>query len=83
MTSAAAPTVFVIDDDALVRPAIQGLLKSAGLRSETYETPQDFSRSNRLDGPRRVFRDLAERDRMQCAIIIAQTRERENPQLSP
>jgi FixJ family two-component response regulator len=55
MTPAAAPTVFVIDDDALVRPAIQGLLKSAGLRSETYETPQDFLRSNRPDGPRHVF----------------------------
>jgi FixJ family two-component response regulator len=65
MTPAAAPTVFVIDDDALVRPAIQGLLKFAGLCSETYETPQDFSRSNRPDGPRRVVRDLAERDRMQ------------------
>ena len=44
---------------------------------------RDFSRSNRPDGPSRVSRDLAERDRMQCAIIIAQARERENPQRSP
>ena len=38
MTPAGAPTVFVIDDDAAVRAAIQGLLKSVGLRSETFGT---------------------------------------------
>ena len=32
MTHAAAPMVFVIDDDAAVRASIQGLLKSVGLR---------------------------------------------------
>lgn len=36
MTPANAPTVFVIDDDDLVRAAIQGMLKSVGLRSETF-----------------------------------------------
>src|SRR3977135_68332 len=51
MTPAAAPTVFVIDDDALVRAAIQGMLKSVGLRSETFGTPQEFLRSKRPDGP--------------------------------
>ena len=48
MTPADAPTVFVIDDDALVRAAIQGMLKSVGLRSETFATPQEFLRSKRL-----------------------------------
>jgi len=33
MTSAGVATVFIIDDDAGVREAIQGLLKSVGLRS--------------------------------------------------
>ena len=42
MTPAAAPTVFVIDDDDLVRTAIQGMLKSVGLRSETFGTAQAF-----------------------------------------
>ena len=42
MTTAAAPTVFVIDDDDLVRAAIQGMLKSVGLRSETFGTAQEF-----------------------------------------
>jgi FixJ family two-component response regulator len=36
MTPADAPTVFVIDDDAGVRASIQGLLKSASLRSASF-----------------------------------------------
>jgi len=36
MTTAGAPTVFVIDDDAAVRTAIQGLLKSVGLQSQCF-----------------------------------------------
>src|SRR5882762_6610859 len=51
MKPAEAPTVYVIDDDALVRSAIQGLLKSVGLRSETFGAPQEFLRGKRLDGP--------------------------------
>src|SRR6267143_110474 len=39
-TPPGSPTVLVIDDD--VRAAIQGLLKSAGLRPETFGTAQDF-----------------------------------------
>jgi FixJ family two-component response regulator len=51
MKPADSPTVYVIDDDALVRSAIQGLLKSVGLRSETFGAPQEFLRGKRLDGP--------------------------------
>ena len=51
MTTATVPTVYVVDDDALVRSAIQGLLKSVGLRSETFGTPQEFLRGKRADGP--------------------------------
>jgi FixJ family two-component response regulator len=40
MTIATVPTVFVVDDDDLVRASIQGMLKSVGLRSETFGTPQ-------------------------------------------
>jgi FixJ family two-component response regulator len=50
MTLAGAPTVFVIDDDAGVRASIQGLLKSVGLRSETFGTAQEFLRSKRQEG---------------------------------
>jgi FixJ family two-component response regulator len=58
MTPAAAPTVFVIDDDDLVRAAIQGMLKSVGLRSETFGTPQEFLRSKRPDGPSCLVLDV-------------------------
>jgi FixJ family two-component response regulator len=47
--TASASTVFVIDDDPMVRAAIQGMLKSVGLRSETFGTPQEFLRSKRPD----------------------------------
>jgi FixJ family two-component response regulator len=58
MTPAGAPTVFVIDDDAGVRASIQGLLKSVGLRSETFGTTQDFLRSGRQDGPSCLVLDV-------------------------
>jgi hypothetical protein len=34
----AASTVFVVDDDDLVRASIQGMLKSVSLRSEAFGT---------------------------------------------
>jgi len=58
MTSSTAPTVFVVDDDALVRAAIQGMLKSVGLRSETFGTTQEFLRNYRLDGPSCLVLDV-------------------------
>src|SRR5437879_13782174 len=58
MTTAAAPTVFVIDDDELVRAAIQGMLKSVGLRSQTFATPQEFLCSKRADGPSCLVLDV-------------------------
>jgi FixJ family two-component response regulator len=58
MTRAASPTVFVIDDDDLVRAAIQGMLKSVGLHSETFGTPQEFLRSRRTDGPSCLVLDV-------------------------
>ena len=58
MTPADAPTVFVIDDDAAVRAAIQGLLKSVGLRSESFGAAQEFLRSKRPDGPSCLVLDV-------------------------
>jgi FixJ family two-component response regulator len=56
--AAGAPTVFVIDDDAAVRVSIQGLLKSVGLRSEAFETAQEFLRRKRPDGPSCLVLDV-------------------------
>jgi len=50
--------VFVVDDDDLVRAAIQGMLKSVGLRSETFGTAQEFLRSKRPDGPSCLVLDV-------------------------
>jgi FixJ family two-component response regulator len=58
MTPAAVPTVFVIDDDDLVRAAIQGMLKSVGLHSETFGTPQEFLRNKRSDVPSCLVLDV-------------------------
>jgi len=44
MTRANEVTVFVIDDDARMRAALERLLKSVGLHSESFATPQDFLR---------------------------------------
>jgi FixJ family two-component response regulator len=58
MTPADAPTVFVVDDDDLVRASIQGMLKSVGLHSETFGTPQDFLRTQRSVGPSCLVLDV-------------------------
>ena len=58
MTPAAGATVFVVDDDDFVRAAIQGMLKSVGLRSETFAAPQDFLRTKRPDGPSCLILDV-------------------------
>jgi FixJ family two-component response regulator len=58
MTPAGAPTVFIIDDDAAVRASIQDLLESLGLRSEAFETAEQFLRSKRSDGPSCLILDV-------------------------
>ncbi|HEX3680891.1 MAG TPA: response regulator transcription factor [Bryobacteraceae bacterium] len=58
MTTAGASIVFVIDDDPLVRAAIQGMLKSVGLRSETFGTAQEFLQRKPPDGPRCLILDV-------------------------
>jgi FixJ family two-component response regulator len=58
MTPAGSSTVFIIDDDAGMRASIQGLLKSVGLRSESFGTPQEFLRSKRSDNPSCLILDV-------------------------
>ena len=58
MKSAGSPTVFVIDDDASVRAAIEGMLKSVGLRSKTFGTTQEFLISKQMDGPSCLVLDV-------------------------
>ena len=50
--------VFIIDDDAGMRDAIQGLLKSTGLPSESFATTQEFLHRKRPDGPSCLVLDV-------------------------
>ena len=58
MTSPDTSIVFVIDDDAAVREAIQGLLKSVGLRSASFGTAQEFLSGARQDEPSCLVLDV-------------------------
>ena len=51
--------MFIIDDDAAVRASIQDLLESCGLRSESFETAEQFLRSKRSDGPSCLVLDVS------------------------
>jgi len=52
------PTVFVIDDDASVRDAIKGVVRSVGLRAETFASTQDFLRKWQPDRPSCLVLDV-------------------------
>jgi FixJ family two-component response regulator len=58
MTSPGTPTVFVIDDDARMRAAMQRLLKSIGLNTKSFATPEDFLQHKLPDGPSCVILDV-------------------------
>jgi FixJ family two-component response regulator len=52
------PIVFVIDDDALIRDGIRSLVKSVGLRVETFASAQDFMLAKRPDVPACLILDV-------------------------
>src|ERR1700720_2581892 len=51
-------TVFIVDDDPSMRASIQGLLKSANLRPESFGTAEEFLRSKRPEGPSCLVLDV-------------------------
>jgi FixJ family two-component response regulator len=59
MALADIPTVFVIDDDADIRASIRGLLKSADLRSECFETAEQFLQRKPPDSPSCLVLDVS------------------------
>jgi FixJ family two-component response regulator len=58
MTSADLPTVFIVEDDDRMRAAMQRLLKTVGLHSECFATPQDFLRRKLPDSPSCLILDV-------------------------
>ena len=51
MKAAAAPTVFIVDDDRGMRQAVQDLVESVGLRAESFATGQELLNKKRTSGP--------------------------------
>ena len=58
MTSADPPIVFIVDDDTRMSAAMQRLLKTVDLYSETFATPEDFLRHKLPNGPCCVVLDV-------------------------
>src|SRR5260370_5815320 len=58
MNSPDPPTVFIVDDDVRMRAAMQRLLRTVGLHSESFATPQDFLRHKLPDGPSCLVLDV-------------------------
>jgi FixJ family two-component response regulator len=50
--------VFVIDDDESVREALRSLIRSVGLRAETFASAHDFLRGARPDVPACLILDV-------------------------
>src|SRR5438270_3911031 len=49
--SGESPVVFIVDDDASVRDALEDLLRSIGLAATSFASTQEFLRSERPDAP--------------------------------
>jgi FixJ family two-component response regulator len=58
MTSPDRPTVFIVDDDDRMRAAMQRLLKTVGLCSQSFATPQEFLRHKLPDAPSCLVLDV-------------------------
>jgi FixJ family two-component response regulator len=58
MNSPDPPTVFIVDDDARMRAAMQRLLRTVGLHPESFATPQDFLRHKLPDNPSCLLLDV-------------------------
>jgi FixJ family two-component response regulator len=52
------PVVFVIDDDRMIRDGLQGLIRSVGLRVETFASAEDFLAAKRPDVPACLVLDV-------------------------
>jgi FixJ family two-component response regulator len=58
MNTSDTPTVFIIDDDPRMRAAMQRMLKSVGLNTKSFATPQEFLQHKLPDAPSCVVLDV-------------------------
>ena len=52
------PIVFIVDDDASVRDAVADLLRSVGLRAESFKSAEEFLQAKRPDAPGCIVLDV-------------------------
>ena len=52
------PVVFVVDDDSAVRESLDSLIRSIGLRVETFSSAQEFLRHKLPDAPACLILDI-------------------------
>lgn len=58
LMDAQGPIVFVVDDDASMRPAMESLIRSVGLRVKSFSSAQDFLCAERPDAPACLVLDV-------------------------
>jgi FixJ family two-component response regulator len=58
MTSEDSPIVLIVDDDTRMCAATQRLLKTVGLHSQSFATPEDFLRYKLPNGPSCLVLDV-------------------------
>jgi FixJ family two-component response regulator len=54
----AEPMVFIVDDDASVRKSLERLVRSVGLRGETFASAPEFLKREPTDGPSCLVLDV-------------------------
>ena len=52
------PLVYIVDDDVAVREALRGMIRSMGLRSETFASAREFLGHARADTPACLLLDV-------------------------
>jgi len=56
--NAQGPIVFVVDDDASMRPAMEDLIRSVGLSVKSFASASEFLRAERPDAPACLILDV-------------------------
>ena len=57
-TEQSPPVVFVVDDDAAVRESLDSLIRSVGLRVESFSSAREFLRQKAPEAPACLVLDV-------------------------
>jgi FixJ family two-component response regulator len=70
-----ALTVYIVDDDESVRTALSRLMRSAGMQSRAYESPERFLAEVSNDGNACILMDIT-MPRMSGMELVARLKEK-------